>query len=201
MIRNILVISLLIIEVVRLEKMAGLLLYEDQMEEICNSMDCWNALTLKNKLYDSEMSMEDFTLCFRLNLLSYRAKGNSHTILRAKTNKYVLNEDMNQFWTTGFHFELIPTNGPGNGVITIQTFNDRLQEVLSKDGVYTIWPEYKTEVNANQWNSFCIGSNLRDRRIFLTRNGETVYNFSQPQVWADVNVGLDTTALEPFQVK
>ena len=194
------ILNLSILGIVKLEKMAGFLLYEDQMEEICTSMDCWNALTLKKKLFESEKSMEDFTFCFRLNLLSYRAKGKSHTIFRTKTNKHVLNKDINQFWTTGFHFELIPTNGPGNGVVTIQTFNDRLQEVLSKDGVYTIWPKYKTEINANQWNSFCIGSNFQDRRIFLTRNGEHVYNFSQPQIWADVNVGLDTTALEPFQV-
>ena len=113
---------------------------------------------------------------------------------------YKLHENVNQFWTTGFHFELIPTDGPGNGVITIQTFNDRIQDVLSQDGAYTIWPEYKTGINANQWNSFCMGSNLRDRRIFLTKNGDSVFNFSQPEVWADVNVGLDTTALEPFQV-
>ena len=124
MLGRMILIIFLILENVTSEKMSGLLLYEDQKEEICNSMDCWNALTLKNKLYESEKSMEDFTLCFRFNLLSYRGKEKVHTILRAKTNMYKLYENVNQFWTTGFHFELRPTDGPGNGVITIQTFND-----------------------------------------------------------------------------
>ena len=183
------------------EKMKGFLLYEDQKQDICsNSKDCWNALTLKKKLYEKEKSMDDFTLCFRMNLLSYRGKGTGHNILRAKTSKYVTNKDMNRDWTTGFHYELNPVDGPGNGVITIQTFSDRLQDVIANDGVYTIWPIYKTEVNANQWNSFCIGSNIRARNIFLARNGYTIHNFSQPQLWADLNLGLDTSALEPFQV-
>ena len=186
---------------VDLEKIKGLLLYEDQKEEICTSMDCWNALTLKKKIYETEKIMKDFTLCFRLNLLSYRGKAKNHNLLRAKTNKYVLNKDMNRFWTSGFHYELNPVDGPGNGVITIQTFSDRLQDVIAEDGVYTIWPIYKTEVNANQWNSFCIGSNLHKRNIFLARNGEILHNFSQPELWAELNLGLDTSALEPFQVK
>ena len=152
-------------------------------------------------MYKEEKSMDDFTLCFRMNLLSYRKKGKNHGILRAKTNKYVTNKDMKKEWTTGFHYALTPVDGQGNGVITIQTFNDRLQEVIAHDGVYTIWPIYETEVNANQWNSFCIGSNLRDRNIFLVRNGYTLHNFSQPQLWADLNLGLDTSALEPFYVR
>ena len=107
---------------------------------------------------------------------------------------------MNKFWTTGLWYELAPVDGPGNGVITVQTFNDRLQEVIAKDGLYTIWPIYETEVNANQWNSFCIGSNLQSRTIFLARNGKVLHNFTQPELWADLNIGLDTSALEPLQV-
>ena len=179
----------------------GFLLYEDQKEQICQSMKCWNALTFKKKIYEKEKSMEDFTLCFRINLLSYRGKGLWHSILRAKTNKYKTNDDMNLDWTTGFFYDLSPIDGPGNGVVGIQTFNDQLQEVILKNGAYTIWPIYETEVNAHQWNSFCIGSNLKERNIFLARNGKTLHNFSQPELWATLNVGLDTTALEPLNVK
>ena len=39
---------------VDLEKIKGLLLYEDQKQDVCNSMDCWNALTLKKKFYETE---------------------------------------------------------------------------------------------------------------------------------------------------
>ena len=184
----------------KLEKIKGLLLYEDQKEKICESHDCWNALTLKKKIYDTEKTMEDFTFCFRINLLSYRGKAKRHKLITAKTNKYVLNKDTNNFWTTGLSYELFPVDGPGNGVITVQTFNDRLQEVIATDGLYTIWPIYETEVNANQWNSFCIGSNLQSRTIFLARNGKVLHNFTQPELWADLNIGLDTSILEPLQV-
>ena len=183
MIKFILLLSLLALFLSgNTEKMKGFLLYEDQKPDICNSMKCWNVLTLKKKMYETEKSMKDFTLCFRMNLLSYRGKGKDHNILRAKTTKYVRNKDMNLDWTTGFHYELNPVDGQGNGVITIQTFSDKLQEVILNDGVYTIWPIYETEVNANQWNSFCIGSNLKDRNIFLARNGKTLHNFSQPDL-------------------
>ena len=184
------------------EKMKGFLLYEDQRQEICTSInDCWNALTLKKKIYEKEISMEDFTLCFRINLLSYRGKGLDHHIFRAKTNKFVTNKERNKDWSTGFHFELNPVDGPGNGFITLQTFSDRLQYLLAKYVVYSIWPLYKTEVNANQWNSFCMGTNFRARHIFVARNGYTLHNLSQPQLWADLNLGMDTSALTPFQVR
>ena len=182
---------------VDLEKIKGLLLYEDQKQGVCNSMDCWNALTLKKKFYETEKKMEGFTFCFRINLLSYKGKANSHFIFHANTNKYFPSKK----WKTGFHYDLNPFDGPGNGVITIKTFGERIQEVIAKDGVYTIWPIYDTEVNANQWNSFCIGSNLRSRNIFLVRNGRTVHNFSQPEIWADLNIGMDTSALEPLHVR
>ena len=184
------------------EKMKGFLFYEDQRQHICNSIPhCWNALTLKEKKYEKEKSMEDFTICFRINLLSYRGKGLNHGIFKGKSNKFFTNKYERKDWSTGFHFSLNPVDGPGNGFITIQTFNDRMQYLLANDVVYTIWPLYKTGVNANQWNSFCIGSNLRDRYIFLARNGHTLHNFSQPQLWADLNLGIDTSALAPFQVR
>ena len=197
--KEILILSLLAHPLgVNLETIKGMLLYEDQKENICNSWDCWNALTLKNKHYEMEKKMDDFTVCFRINLLSYRGKGYPHNLLRARTNKMFENDG--GAWATGFHYELLPVDGTGNGVITIQTFLERLQEVIAENGVYTIWPIYDTEVNANQWNSFCFGSNLCSRNLFLVRNGKTLTNFSQPEIWGDLNIGLDTSALEPFQV-
>ena len=203
MIKKILIMSLLThMWKVHQQKIKGMLLYEDQKETVCTSKDCWNALTMKKKLYETEKSMKDFTICFRANLLSYRGKAYDHNFLRAKTNKHILNKekDMDRIWTPGFHYQLTPVDGPGNGVITIQTFGERLQEVIAGGGFYTIWPTYEPEVNANQWNSFCIGSNLQERYIFLARNGRTLHNFSQPQLWADLNLGLDTSVLEPVKV-
>ena len=144
--------------------------------------------------------MKDFTICFRINLLSYRGKGREHAIFSAKTNKYVTNAGSNLNWTTGFHYELTPVDGLGNGVLTVQTFNDKIQNVITNAGSYTIWPIYEREVNANEWNSFCFGSSLNSHYISLTRNGKIVTKFPQPKVWADLNVGLDTSALEPLKV-
>ena len=177
------------------------LLDEDQQEEICSNMDCWNALTLKQKIHQEEKEMKEFTFCFRLNLLSYSEKAKKHVIFWAKTNKYHFNEAENSFWTTGFKYSLKPIDGPSNGVIIISTFNERLEDILSEDGFYTIWPTYEPEVNANQWNSFCIGSSLSYQNIFLVRNGRTIHNFTQPELWAKLNKGIDTSALGPFQVK
>ena len=177
--------------------MKGFLLYEDQKQDICKNQKCWNAL--KKKMNEEEKSMDDFTLCFRMNLLSYRGKGKQHHMFRAKTNKYVRNEGTDQDWTTGFFYDLDPRDGP-DGLITIETFNNKVQEVILNNGVYTIFPTYETELNANEWNSFCFGSNLQGRNIFLARNGKTVHRITQPELWAELNVGLDTSALEPFQV-
>ena len=129
--------------------MKGFLLYEDQKQDICNKPQCWNSLTLKKKMYKTEKSMKDFTICFRINLLSYRGKGREHTIFSAKTNKYVTNASSNLNWTTGFHYELTPVDGLGNGVLTVQTFNDKIQNVIANAGSYTIWPIHDREVNAN----------------------------------------------------
>ena len=84
MIKFILLLSLLALFMSgNTEKMKVFVLYEDQKPDICNSMKCWNVLTLKKKIYKSEKSMKDFTLCFRMNLLSYRGKGKDDNILRA----------------------------------------------------------------------------------------------------------------------
>ena len=200
MIKEVLLFSIFFLFWADSEKLRGLLLYENQKKEVCKDMKCWNALTLKKKLYKTDRRMDDFTVCFRLNLLSYRGKGKTHNILQAKTNKYVYDERMNHSWTTGFHYHLRPVDGPGNGAVTIQTFNRHLQEVILAKGVYTIWPMYEAKVNANQWNSFCMGSSLNDQSIFLVRNGKTINKIMQPALWSDLNIGLDTSALDQFQV-
>ena len=60
-------------------------------------------MTLKKKMYTTEKSMKDFTICFRINLLPYCGKGREHAIFNAGSN---LN------WTTGLHYELTPVGAP-----------------------------------------------------------------------------------------
>ena len=175
---------------VSINTMKGWLLYENLEPDLCKSMSCFNFLTLKKPVFDQEKSMKDFTICFRLKLLRYRGKNKWHTIMRAKTDKFVNNPDWNRLWPTGFHFDLNPRDSTANGVITIQTFNENVTEVLRRNGSYAIWPIYNEHINANEWNSFCFGSNLATNSIFLVKNGVTVHNFSQPIFWTKVNIGL-----------
>ena len=78
--------------------------------------------------------------------------------------------------------------------------DDKMKEILENGGTYYTMPIYDEPINAYEWNSFCMGSNLRDRYIFLVRNGKTQFNMSQPKVWADANYGLDTDAVGTYKV-
>ena len=158
-----------------------------------------NFLTLK-KMHQIEKKMEDFTVCFRFNLLSYRGASKTSKVVLANTDKRITDTKTQRARNMGFLYELNVNDGPGNGAINMKTFNNKMGDVLQNGGAFTIWPIYDDDVNANEWNSICLGSNIRDRNIFLARNGKTQHNISQPQVWADVNVGLDTSAVGPFQV-
>ena len=108
------------------ERLNAFLLFEDQEQDVCTSRKCMNFLTLKKKMYEKEKTMEDFTICFRLNLLSYRGKDTIHHILRAKTTKYAKNMPENREWMTGYHFQLNPRDDMNNGVLTIHSFNEYL---------------------------------------------------------------------------
>ena len=181
--------------------MKAFLMYEDQDQPMCRSNTCMNFLTLKKKMFEEEKTMEDFTFCFRFNLLKYRGKAVGHTVVRARTDKHANNLPEERDWSTGFHFELIPRDWTDNGVTTIQTFNRNLMRVLQNNGSYAIWPIYDEQIHANEWNSICFGSNFKARSIFLVRNGVIQHNISQPDLWAELNIGLDTSILQPFKVK
>ena len=75
-----------------------------------------------------------------------------------------------------------------------------MQDILVEDGTYYVMPIYDEAINANEWNSFCIGSNLKERYLFLVRNGKTQYNILQPKIWADGNFGFDSSMVGPYEV-
>ena len=66
----------------------AILLYEDQKElNIDGCYDCWNFLTLKKKLHSEVKKFEDFTICYRLNILSYRTEERGFEAFRARTKE------------------------------------------------------------------------------------------------------------------
>lgn len=183
------------------EQMKGFLFYEDQKEDICGSFACQNFLTLKKQIHATEKKMEDFTVCFRFNLLSYRAKNKESYLFAAGTDKRIMDTSGNEIEINlGCQFCLYTNDGPGNGAVLMKPNNDKIMEILEGGGTTLMFPIYEEPINAYEWNSICLGSNLKDKYLFIVRNGKTQMNMSMPQVWADVNVGLDTSAFTPFQV-
>ena len=185
------------------DHLKGFLLYEDQKQKVCSSSSsCWNALTLKRKMFETEKSVEDFTVCHRIYLLSYRKIGDADAIIfHAKTNKFGSTEipkTAHKLAPGMFHI-LSYSTGDFNGWHYLATFNERVQEVIKSNGIYAIWPKYEENVNANEWYSFCSGTDFKKRKAFLVRNGKTVANFTQSDLWAEVNTGIDTSLLEPLK--
>ena len=70
-----LIVWVLLLHLVQSEDMKGFLLYDDLQENICNSPSCANFLTMKEKSNKTFSKMEDFTVCFRINLLYYHETG------------------------------------------------------------------------------------------------------------------------------
>jgi hypothetical protein len=56
------------------ETPTAILLYEDQKEMKIDRSNEFNFLTLKEKIHQETKKFEDFTMCFRFNLLSYRGE-------------------------------------------------------------------------------------------------------------------------------
>ena len=185
------------------DHLKGFLLYEDQKEKYCHFGEpCFNGLTLKRKIFETEKKVQDFTVCHRMYLLSYRRLDDSDAqLFFAKTNKFGSKEvpKSSHKLAPGFCNNIFYSTGAANGWFYLTTFNEKLQDVIKDSGIYAIWPEYEENINANQWYSFCFGTDFQKKKAFLVRNGQTVTNFSQPDLWADVNIGIDTSLLEPFK--
>ena len=140
------------------ESIGTLLLYEDQKEVPFEDINKnWNFLTLKEQLYKEKKTFQDVTICFRFNLLSYRGESKTNMLIHAYSEnwvEYVKNEVTGQKenLTARYLFYLNPVP-PGNGRFDLFTYPDKLPEVTVAGGQFLIWPIYKEEINANQWNS------------------------------------------------
>ena len=99
-----------------------------------------------------------------------------------------------------YQFYLNPV-APGNGAFIMNTYPELLDEVIPKNARHWIWPIYNEDVNANKWHSMCFGLSIEKRISFLVHNGKTQENVTQPEAWADVSRGYDTTAVEPYTSK
>ena len=64
----------------------------------CN--DCWNFLTINRKIHEKRKNFEDFTMCWRFNILSYRGvdKASSAFRLRAEDHFKVMTKSGGELW-------------------------------------------------------------------------------------------------------
>ena len=175
------------------ENVGSLLMYEDQKAPYESSQVAkyYNFLTLKRKIHQEVKKFKDITVCFRFNLLSYRGEAQASGFMYAYTKNHVtfLRGLTEVTWSENFNFWLNPV-APGNGGFNLNSYPELLDKVIPEDGVHLIWPIYNEDVNANKWHSMCFGLSI-DRKIsFLVHNGKTQDNFTKPQIWADVSIGV-----------
>jgi hypothetical protein len=185
------------------ETSTAILLYEDQKELKISGANEWNFLTLKEKVHQETKQFDDFTICIRFNLMSNRGESRESIPLRLKSSLdrvLVINKDTGtELWydSSMIYFSLNPVP-PGNGWFQMMSFHEHADEVIKQKGVYTLWPIYKEEVNANQWHSMCFGIDIKKNIMYLVHNGKTQDNVTQPDIVREVNRGFDTTMVEPW---
>ena len=161
--------------------------------------DCMNFLTMKKRAHEKRKNFKDFTICFRFNLLSYQDPTVVASVpLRLHGSVKFPMSKLSDNWFDGnqifYSFHPIP---PGNGWLFANTFAERTMEVLAQNGVYSIWPIYKEEINANSWHSICFGFDVEKKFMYIVHNGKTQDNVTQPDIWAKANQGFDTSITEP----
>ena len=186
------------------ENVRALLVNENQKEGFSGMKrrEYYNFLTLKRKIHQDVKKFKDIAVCFRFNLLSYRGESRSSDIIVGQTSNHVefMSGNREGIGSEYLRFSLNPVP-PGNGKFIISTYPELVDKVILENGVHWIWPIYNEDVNANKWHSMCFGQSIENKRSFLVHNGKTQENVTQPQVWADVSRGFDTTMVEPYSSK
>ena len=197
-------LSLLSTSLADSEDIEALLLNENQ-REVQIPGDQWkyphlNFLTMKRSVDQEKKEIEDFTICFRVNVLFHKNNMLS-TPITLRTDRYVesINPDTGQGrWDTDY-FEA--RFGMYNAMF-MNTFPDFQYEVIAENGIYLLWPEYEGgTLNANQWHSICLGFDVKQKIIYMVQNGKTLINITQPEIWVEKNRGYDTTMIGPVKLK
>ena len=120
-----------------------------------------NALTLKKQIHQEIKKFADFTLCFRVNVLSFTDNWLS-TPITLRTDKYVevSNPDTGQTFPWTDFVIILWSNAVA--YMCLNTFPDFIYEVIAENGVYTMWPKYEGGcLTANQWHSICLGFDVK----------------------------------------
>ena len=159
----------------------------------------FNFLTLKEKIHKEIKHFEDVTFCYRFNFLSFIAYNKRSAIFLARTPNYV--EFVNPISGTKRNL----TDGLSSAISPIYqlsavlaTFPHAMYEVIQAGGMYILNTVYEENINANQWHIVCFGFDAKKRQLYMVHNGATAVNVTQPEIWAEVNRGFDTTIVSPF---
>ena len=181
------------------------LLYEDRTEIDLNNGNEVNFLTLKKDMHKEVKRFKDFTLCFRLNFLSY---GESEGYKAASIPIWLQSDNFVQDLSrpcylseckTDFIYTLFNNLKVGNGYVLFGTFPEHMKTVVSQNkGKNTIFPIYKEKINPYKWHSLCLGTDIENLRVYIVHNGKTQGNYSQPQILGELDDGTDTSIARPF---
>ena len=185
------------------EKVGSLLLYEDQKPEIPNALSKhMNFLTLKKEIHKETKHFKDVTFCYRFNFLSFIAKTKGSTMFVAHTPYYVeiVNPISGAKWNTTNRLQSHMSPLYHVSAILLP-FAPHLLEVIEASGMYYTNAVYKESIRANQWHSVCYGFDVKSRDYYMVHNGMTSVNITQPEIWAEVNMGFDTSIVRPFTTK
>ena len=122
------------------EDIDALLLYEDQQDlQVLKENE--NFLTLKRNIHQDIKNFKDFSICFRINFLSFTDNVLSQPIV-LQTDKFVkvVNPSTGQ---TFFQTDVISAIFGGWNSMAMNTFREFQSEVIAENDVWVLWPEYE----------------------------------------------------------
>ena len=167
--------------------MKAILTYKDLVEE--EIVD--NRLTLKEKKFDEYEEFSDFTVCWRGNIYAFNAKDIRSLIWGI----YVKNQGYSKEVSIAFQ----DPESPWHGLVWYYVSTLNIEEIIrSGTGKMSFRRKFPEDVNARQWNHFCIQSSLKKMMVSWIYNGMIFANVSQPDVWDNSDNFITTEMFEPW---
>ena len=170
----------------------AILTYKDLIEH--EKFD--NRLTLKEKKFEKYEEFSDFTVCWRSNIIAFSGKDIRSFLFGFGEN---LGEKDGKLTYKEVSVALQDPESPWHGLVWYFVSTEKIEEVIrSGTGTWSFRRKFANDVNARQWNHFCIQSSKSKRMVTWVYNGEIFANVSQPEYWANDQNFLTTDMLNPY---
>ena len=150
-----------------------------------------NALTLKEKKFDSYEEFSEFTICWRSNIFAFAGKDIRSWIWGIFFEEPGYEKDV----YVGFQ----DPGSPWTGLLWMFVSTKNIEEVIrSGTGKWSIRRKFQKDVNVRQWNHFCVQSSREKKMISWIHNGMVYANVSQPDAWANSDNFISTDFFLPL---